>query len=103
MSDGKLSSSNNYTIGNVSGVSTDTNIIKRPYNNIPSSNNKKQNKSNSFKDTLNSIVSHDSDKNDSNDFAEIFDNKLNDINKLENTVDNYELFKKLELLNSLKK
>lgn len=136
MSNDKLNSSSDYTISSVTNVDINTKIIKRPYANTPFSSSKKQNKSNSFKDTLKSVVSHKSSDDNSEDFSSLLNNELNDSVRLQSqensrvirsnfvdntnitnnlsqtgdehelqpkTIDNSAIYKKIQLLNSLKK
>ncbi|EHI98276.1 hypothetical protein CDLVIII_1585 [Clostridium sp. DL-VIII] len=136
MSDDKLSSSSNYTISSVTNVDINTKIVKRPYAATPFSSSKKQNRSNSFKDTLNSVVSHNSSDDNSEDFSKLLNNELNDSVRLQSqensrvvksnfqnntdttanspqaddehelqpkTIDSSAIYKKIQLLNSLKK
>lgn len=84
MSDNKLSTSS-YTVSNVSSTSTETKVIKRPYANIPFSSGKRQNKSNSFKDTLNSVVSNKPSNDDCEDFSDLLSNELNNSQRLTNS------------------
>ncbi|EKQ53805.1 MULTISPECIES: hypothetical protein [unclassified Clostridium] len=84
MPDNKLSSSS-YTVSNISSTNTDTNIIRRPYANIPLSPGKRHNKSNSFRDTLNSIASKSSHNSNSEDFSDLLSNELNNMVRLEST------------------
>ncbi len=137
MSNDKLNSSSDYTISSVTNVDINTKIIKRPYVNTPFSSSKKQNKSNSFKDTLKSVVSHKSSDDNSENFSNLLNNELNDSVRLQSqensravksnfqdnaayvttnlmqaddehelqpkTIDSSAVYKKIQLLNSLKK
>ncbi len=72
MPDNRISSINKYAVGSVASISTENNITKRPYSNIPTSHTKRENTSDSFNDTLDSASSHDS----LNDNSETFSNEL---------------------------
>lgn len=74
----KISSNFNYTIDHVGRITTNNNILKRPYSKPPRSFTKKQVKSSSFNDTLNSLVSSAPYVTDSENFHSLFDDQLND-------------------------
>lgn len=77
MADNKLSSINKYTVGNISRISTNTSIMKRPYDSTSSYPDKKDNNSKSFKRTLKSSLSKGSQTDEENDSSSLFANELN--------------------------
>ncbi|MDR3596907.1 hypothetical protein [Clostridium sp.] len=78
MSSSKVTSINKYTVGNISKISTNTSITKRPYDNTSFSSGKRDEKSKSFKNTLKSSTSKESSDDKTDDFASLLSNELND-------------------------
>lgn len=84
MSNNKFNFTNDYSVIGVTSISTNTNIIKKPYTNTSYSTNKKQSKSDSFEEELYSLVSHKDSHDDSKDFSSLLADELNDTVKLKN-------------------